>query len=179
MTIAPVDKQLNLFYIPPMLNADSVGGARNAYGIAVQEIVVRQLNLNPIRTNGNFDICLDAEKNGTYYEIKSCRKTGKVVVYKWRLEKEQASGLTIQYVILVHNLKGARTDIFHQLNKAGFVIATLPLALVVELTKILPLRKHKNYLGKRNGYSRKEYRDGYYNIPIKDVLQQAQLSPVG
>lgn len=171
MTIAPPDLGGELFYLPPVLNAINTASARNAYGTAAQEIVCLALKLNRVKINGNFNVCFDAEKDGVNYEIKSVRTSGKIVIYDWRLRKEQEADPNLKYLILVHKLKQARNDILQLMAHSPLTILILPAFTIHQIALTLPLNKHKNYQGLRNGYSRTGYKEGYYNLPLKPIVE--------
>lgn len=177
-TIAPHNKQKELFYLAPVLHAHSTASARNAYGTAAQEVVCRTMGLNPIPINGNFDVCFDAELNGQFYEIKSVRTSGKIVVYDWRMKKEEIAAPSLRYLILVHKLKAARIDILKIMSNSEVIILNLPATFIHNLCKQTTLNKHKNYQGLRNGYSRVGYKDGYYNLSLKPIMNACKNEQV-
>jgi len=169
--IAPPDRQISLLDVAPIWNCDSNASARNAYGNAAQEIVWKTLSLNPIRINGNFEICFDAEKDGVYYEIKSVKRNGKLVIYDWRIKKESSSGVPLFYAILIHNLKGCREDILTNMRLATVEILVCEAVHIHELSKNFTLNKLNKGDCNRSGYNRKGYIDGYYNIPVNKLRE--------
>lgn len=147
------------------------GQARNAFGAIAQEIVWSALGIQPIRINGNCEICFDGKGLDAYFEIKSVRRGAKVVVYKWRLEKEQKSDQKIFYAILIHDCCGLRSKILEKMIGTGKILV-LPLSAIVSACSGLPLNVPKPVENKpRHGYTRKGYKDGYYNIPINSLLK--------
>lgn len=173
MTIKRHDGQLSLISVAPILNAGNTAQARTAYGTAAQIIVCETLGLLPIRIDGRFDVCFDAEKDGVFYEIKSVNVRGKVVIYDFRMKKEQAAGVTVFYAILVHRLRCERADILPKMRESVVKICVVPLEKVVETALRYPLVPvvKKNYPF-RSGYDRKGYADGYRNIPVRDFMNE-------
>src|SRR4051812_26775895 len=100
-SIAPASKQLSLLSVAPSYTITKNAQARNAYGTVAVEIVCAALNLLPIPINGNYAICFDAQDSNGFYEIKSVHRSGKVVIYDWRMEKEASVNVPLAYAILV------------------------------------------------------------------------------
>src|SRR6185436_5250151 len=99
--LAPASQQDRLFDLLPVFDCHNTASARNAYGSAAQEIVYRLLGIRPIPINGSYTTNFDGLLDGTYYEIKSTRrKGGKLVIYDWRMEKEQAAGVPLRYLVV-------------------------------------------------------------------------------
>lgn len=173
-SIARASNQMPLLKVAPIFYCSSNATTRNAYGMAAQEIACAALGLSPISTNGNYAVCFDAEKEGAFFEIKSVQNNGKVVVYDWRLKKEEAAGVPLSYVIVIHRLKGARDSITDRMLTAGVKILLVPFTSVRDAAMQCPLNKINtaNGIGKsRNGYQREGYRDGYRNIPVGALLK--------
>ena len=170
LTIAPPDRQQDLIYLAPIFNCKNNASARNAYGMAAQEIVWNTLNLNPIRINGNFDCCFDAEKDGVYYEIKSVKTTGKIVIYDWRMLKEARSGVKLKYAILIHTIKGCRDNILFHMQECRPRIVLLDYKVMHKIALAFPLKVYKK-TAKINGYNRKGYVDGYRNVPVAELFK--------
>lgn len=157
----------------PTINCWNNASARNAYGTAAQWIACRLLNLFPVKINGNFDTCFDAYANDVYYEIKSVQRTGKLVIYDCRMEKELAaqSSINLQYVVCIHSLKGEWNDIIVKMLQVPITIVLLQPHIVHRLANTCALNKHKTYTAKRSGYSRAGYIDGYRNLPMQEILK--------
>lgn len=180
-TIAPVDTQGLLFEVPMDISCTSNGSAQNAYGTAAQEIAYSALGITPIRINGSFDACFDGFRDGCYYEIKSTKqKSGKIVVYDCRMEKEVATGVDLLYVIVCHNLSEARADILTRMANQGVSLYLLPADVLHRQAKLCPLRtlgeskiaeKRKD---SRNGYVRAGYADGYRNLPLSALVESCR-----
>jgi hypothetical protein len=168
LSIAPPDLQIPLLRIAPVYNCANNAEARNAYGSAAMEIVCSALELNPIRINGNFDVCFDAKKGDDFYEIKSARRGGKITLYDWRMKKE-ACGVKSFYAILVHNLIGCREDVLSKMILSSPMIIRVKTDLLHALAFSSPLHKIKDGASKYAGYSRAGYADGYRSLSIKSV----------
>lgn len=176
MTIAPPDNQLPLFTLPPSFRLTKNSHARNAYGQVAQELVCEALSLTPIRINGNYDCCFDAYKGGVYYEIKSCRRGGKLPLYNWRMAKEQSCGVDLLYAVLVHNVRRASGhDLSATFRAAGCYIVLADARLVHTVASNHPTRTVSTHINPPHGYSRKGYRDGYRNVPLSEI---EKLSPI-
>lgn len=175
LTIKRADRQLPLIPVWPIYNADSNATARNAYGQAAEDIVCAALGLRSIPIDGRYDVCFDAESpTGDFYEIKSCHeRRGKVVIYDWRMKKEEAFYANLYYAILLHTIAGERSDILRKMADKGCAILVLPASDVHAIAAVQPLNTVKFYSNPRFGYSRKGYKDGYRNVPIDALLKLA------
>jgi hypothetical protein len=184
MTIAPPDNQLSLLYVTPRFTITNNAQARNAYGIMAQELVCAALGLTPIRINGNFDVCFDAAKDNTYYEIKSCRRGCKIVIYDWRMQKEQEVNKSneVFYAILVHQVsRSSGEELLTNFIKSELELLLVQTSLIHQLALQEPLRTLMKPQSKRTGYNRKGYVDGYRNLPlsrIKPLLTRLTILPV-
>lgn len=182
VTLAEPSDQLQLLDTPPRFRIENNAHARNAYGQAAQEIVCAALKLRSIPINGQRTICFDAKSSyGCYYEIKSVHRSGKVVIYDWRMKKEASAGVPLNYAILCHNAKGIRDGeaVFNTMNQRGLEVFVVPAAIVHELAMKEPMRQIvmceiANCAGKRQGYSRIGYRDGYRNVPVKLLREHSR-----
>lgn len=173
LSIAPSDNQLTLFYTPPVYNCDSNASARNAYGMAAQELVYTKLGITPIRINGNYDVCFDGQRGLEYFEIKSVKRNAKVVLYKWRLEKEKLVNVELYYCIVIHTLKGQRDDLLQAMLAHLDNILIVKASDVYQLALTYPLHFYRQtkFTSTRNGYSRSGYSDGYYSIPVNKLKE--------
>jgi hypothetical protein len=185
--IARASAQQQLLDVPPRYKIGNNANARNAYGAAAQEIACAALGLSPIPINGKCAVCFDAETDKAFFEIKSVKRSGKVVVYDWRMTKESEAavelardeGKALFYAIVIHGVKGCRdgADLIRQFALAGVEI------LVVSAWWVYVLAKHETQqriLSEKTrkspgamGYNRKGYCDGYRNIPINKIRSYA------
>lgn len=163
LSIAPPSQQPLLLNVAPAWRLRSNAAARNAYGAVAQELVCAALDLTPIPINGNYDCCFDAWRAPeTYYEIKSVRQGCKVVIYDWRILKEQNAGVDVLYAVLCHQVWGSDgTALVDEFIDGGLTCLLAPCTVVHALALAEPLRT----LG--NGYNRAGYKDGYRNLPVK------------
>jgi hypothetical protein len=170
-TLARADLQLPLLSIAPRYRITKNGQARNAYGTVAQEIVCAVLRLDPIRINGNCTICFDAERDGVFYEIKSVKRNGKVVLYDWRMEKEHASRVPLRYAILVHGVTRSNGyDLFAEMVTSGLKLLIIDACTIHTLALTFPLcTPRRTYLDPHNGYTRHGYKDGYRNVPVREI----------
>lgn len=161
-------QQLHLFHHPPTFTITSNAHARNAYGQLAQEIACAALDLQPIPIDGRCSVCFDAEdSNGQFYEIKSVHRTGKVVIYDWRIDKEAAYP-SLTYILVVHNARGCCTaaamlSAYHNSLELWLVPAHRIHAAAKEQPLCLLKRPS---IDPRNGYSRAGYVRGYRNVPL-------------
>lgn len=177
--MAQPDRQIQLLDTPPRFKLGKNANARNAYGQAAQEIVCAALGLQPIRINGKCEICFDAKKDNTYFEIKSCHRSSKVVIYDWRMKKEAAVTDPVDYAILLHNARGIKDGslILSTFAERGLDIIQLPASTVHEIAACHPLHTMKTQAvaDKKCGYQRHGYKDGYRNVPVKELVGATQL----
>lgn len=169
--IAPPDPQIPLLWVPPVINCWNTASARNAYGNAAEEIACHLLSITPIPIDGRYTTCFDGVRDGAYFEIKSSKhKGGKVVVYDWRLNKEQSAGVSLTYLLVCHSLSGERSDILRAMASRSILIYSVPADVLHTFAFACSLnivkRQAKN---PRDGYARAGYRDGYRNLPISQM----------
>jgi hypothetical protein len=172
---APAFKQLELIETEEAIRAiPSVAHARGEYGGAAQRIVYEALDIIPIPINGRYKVNFDGYSNGVYYEIKSVRLSQKVVLYKWRVEKEQESGASLTYALVGHKVKEAPdTDkMWKGFQQHGVDIYLIPATVIHSLAVTCPLNTMKSTL---RGHNREGYRDGYYNLTWKDATAFSQF----
>lgn len=175
--LAPASPQQSLFYQPPIINATGSASARNAYGAAAQELVIKLLDLEPIKINGQYSTCFDGKKGEDYYEIKSVKRGGSVVCYDWRMVKESEAEVMVYYAILIHQLKGEREDIFQKFADHDLTVIVAPAKIVHTLAyqQKLYIQEPKDWWAeKRCGWVREGYNRGYRNVPVKVLLSIAQ-----
>ena len=181
MKLAPTTQQMvfDRFDMCPDFQIPSCAVARNAYGQAAQEIVCAALVLDPIPINGKAVVCFDAVGRGVLYEIKSVGRGGKMVLYDWRMAKEEAVAVGAKYAILEHRVVGAKNsqDMWDQYSDHELRCYLLPILAVHRAAKQCPLvvpPLAKTDKGKRFGYNRKGYADGYRNVPMKMFVDEVR-----
>jgi hypothetical protein len=164
---APAE-QLVLLDIAPSYTIASNGRARNAYGTIAQDIACAALNLRAVPIDGRCAICPDAEgRDGLLYEIKSVHRSGKLVIYDWRMEKE-ATLPELRYAIVVHQARCCRSiEALLEAYAASLELWIVPASVIHQAALLCPLRRLlKLSSDPRNGYSRKGYVRGYRNVPL-------------
>ena len=158
----------------PEFDFGTAGAARTHYGKAGEEVACNVLGLLDITINSRYSVNFDAFKGPMFYEIKNVRKGGKVVVYKFRMEKELrwAEDGVLDYVMVVHNVRGAKTnrELWEGFERNGVSIVVIPAKKLHKIAKGCELR-HIEVKGNGAGYEREGYREGYYNVPIKDLVE--------
>jgi hypothetical protein len=177
MTSNRAERQDSFFEIAPRFVCNTPGASRVVFGAAAEEIACKVLGLDRIRINGSFEVNFDAERNGVFYEIKSTRTaSGKIVCYNWRMKKEeQFPGL--MYCIVSHNISGANDNVLERMA-AGCSLLLCDASKIRELINGLPEHKHKSEKknGKRSGYTRPGYIDGYKNLPVSALTSRVRMS---
>lgn len=174
MKIARSNSQLEMeLNVLPSYELIKNAQSRNGYGSAAQYLSCAALGLDGIAIDGSKDVCFDAEKDGQFYEIKSVRKGGKVVIYDFRMEKEQATGLPLKYLIFVHKLKGVKSseELWSTISQTEFDILLIDARTIHKFASQCPLNKIKKIHGGRCGYAREGYIRGYRNLPVKQLRQ--------
>lgn len=155
-------KQTFLFKLPDPVAKNNVSHKRNVMGTMAQDIVCEALDLFPISTNGNYDACFDAEKDGRFYEIKSVHSRSTVVIYNCRINNEIRANVNLTYAIFVHDKS---------------LILLIPSPLVYALALQVPLRyvktERKRGEAGATGYNRKGYCEGYFLIRAKHLCKLA------
>lgn len=170
MELAAPTAQLAFFDVPAVLNATTVGSARYAYGEAAQNLVYAHLGIERIPIDSKKTVCFDGYQHGTYFEIKSLHfQKGKVVLFKARMEKDQAAGVPLDYLLVLHRLQGERTDITRAMASAPIVFYVVPASAVHSATEGQSLRTVSQ--NGSNGYNKEGYREGYYNLTLKRVIE--------
>lgn len=174
---APPLTQPRLFDLLPEINCTSCASARNAYGMAAQEVVYRLLGVTEIRINGNYLNCFDGYKDGVYYEIKSTKtKGGKVVLYDYRMRKDVAAGVPLRYLIVCHSISGERDNVLQKMLDRQIEIVSIPACAVHALAleqKLMAINRVP--VGPHEGYTRSGYKEGYRNLPIAKVLSRSRF----
>lgn len=180
MTIAPPDPQPLLLETAPSWLITKNAQARNAYGTIAQHLVCAALRLAPIPINGNYDVCFDAVSGSTYYEIKSVKaKSGKVVVYDWRMEKEAKVKVDVWYAVLLHNVRKSNgVRLLEEFIEGGLEMVVMPVGVVHEVARECALMMPKVGADPRMGYNRTGYREGYRNVPVQALRELCTFSVV-
>ncbi len=164
-----------LLDVQPSYPMERNAQARNAYGSCAQEIVCAALGLYPIAIDGSCEVCFDAEKDDTFYEIKSAQRASKVVVYDWRIKKEADAGKPLRYAVLLHRAGGAGSsqELWRDMALTATLLVVSAATVHAEAMK-QPLKKIGDASASRQsmrfGYSRKGYIDGYRSVPVKNLL---------
>jgi hypothetical protein len=162
--------QDELFEIMPRRESATLGQRRCHYGNIAEEYVCKALGLDNIKIDSNYPINFDAKDHSLFYEIKSVGvRSRKVVVYKFRLEKELPYAAKLRYVIFLHALRGQskEAEIWDALYRSLPTIVIMSPETVHALCKDLKINKHKSE--GQSGYVREGYRDGYYKMTVPDT----------
>ena len=166
----PTEIQSKLFTFFKEFDFISAGAARTHYGAAIEEVVCAALKLIPIAINGNYEVNFDAYKRDYFYEIKSVRAGGKVVLYDWRMGKEIPFKDKLFYVFGVHNVRGAKSnrELWENMQEYGIVLVIEEAQTIHTAAYMQKLMFIKNE--KQSGYTRGGYNEGYRNLPVKPFM---------
>lgn len=181
MKLARASRQLLLLDTPPRFKITGNATARNAYGRAAQEIVCRALGLDAIAIDGTCETCLDAEGRGNFWEIKSVHRTGKVVIYDFRMQKEQIAGVPLRYAILIHGVRGCRDGgrlIAAFADNAPRILSldAVTVHLVAMRERLTEIKSTALEKGPRFGYTRAGYADGYRSVRLRELIARPLVS---
>lgn len=146
--------------------------SRNAIGKVMEEFVARAFNVELLPVDGRKNICPDFA-NG---EIKSVGRNNRVLIYKWRLEKELQNFAAKEYFYIFgrHTCPITVADVS---QIAEHFQASPPTLVCVSLHEVAAvtgkLRPRKFSLFKedpdpRIGYNRKGYIDGGWQFSLSD-----------
>jgi hypothetical protein len=151
-------------------NLISKASSRNAIGHVAEEFVARVLHVEILPVDGSKAICPDF-KNG---EIKSVGRNKRVLIYKWRLEKEVKCFNPEEYFyvfachtcpVTVSNVSEIATHF--KLSPPRLVCVSLK--EVANTVKDIEPRKFSLFEGgkdKRIGYNRKGYDQGGWQFSV-------------
>lgn len=163
-------------------NLASQGARRTRIGGLVEEVTLGLLALAPCASPGGECVTFDGVRGDIHYEVKSVKRGSQVVVYKWRLEREAATGVPIRYVIAIRSHAFGHCE---NLAEVRGLLAEDLLTLVVlghdrvtHLCEGEPLHKltRGHACGStRVGYARKGYSEGYYLLPTASLLEGTTL----
>lgn len=172
----PIEQQGLFFKFFKEFDFASPHSATTYYGTAIEQIVCAFMQLNPIKINGNYKINFDAFKGELFFEIKSVRKSGKVVLYDFRMKKEEPYNGNLLYVFGVHKVKNAKSNrgLWEQLQEKGIELVVTPASKVHKEAYKQPLNKITT--NQHMGYNRKGYADGYRNLPVNPFLKSPSFS---
>jgi len=158
------------FQVMPLYPLDKEAQARVAYGSVAEGITCSVLSLRKIPINGKADICFDAEVGKFFFEIKSVKSTGKVIIYDYRMKRE-VKVRNVFYAILTHRVKSHKdpSTLFQTFIDNGLELFIAPAKIIKKTALECPLVtvEHENH--KATGYNRVGYREGYRALPVKKL----------
>jgi hypothetical protein len=148
---------------------------RNLIGSVAAEVASRILNAQLLPIDGRKTICPDFRFQKHDGEIKSCVRRRRALVYKHRLEKEQAhyDPAEYLYVFVSHSASSneKRREKVIESFKKGVDLHCCTLGEVATLLRGRKLRTVKLPPGEvdsRVGYYREGYRDGFYEFNVSE-----------
>lgn len=148
----------------------SPAASRNAIGHVIEEFVARVLNVDLLPVDGRKAVCPDFS-NG---EIKSIGRNKRVLIYKWRLEKEASNFDPKKYFYVFAHHKCPITvsntsEIARFFQDQPPAIVCVSLKEVMAATKTTRLRKFSLFSGDKDiriGYNRKGYDQGGWQFSL-------------
>lgn len=137
-------------------------------------IVASAIRGRRLKTDTRCTTCPDVSRAGLYFECKTVREGGAVVVYASRLEKERAYPEPLLYAVLTHRARfaGASTCAALYAILAGSTcrLYLLDLATIDRLTQGVRLRQNVPAKPGAGWYTR-GYERGYYGIALPVVRE--------
>jgi len=174
-----MSEQLQLLEVPrdrPILGA---GSLRNWVGLLCEEIVCAGMGWERLTTAGacKGETCPDAVTPlGSPVEVKSVRVgntgAGHSTIYDFRLTRDLCNGVDGFYTFVGHSGRLADahmlSDIFDYLENQLLKVVVVPAEEVRRAARRAPkgFVKRKAGYGKRVGYVREGYRDGFRRVPV-------------
>lgn len=176
LTVKQADShtQMRLLDEPDLIKFPSMASARTRYGEAAEQIAITALRAQPITIDGRYDVCFDAQRGKTFFEIKSVRRNGECPIYNWRIRKDADSGKQLLYAFVLHGVRGVGDthELWSAMASTVKAIVLAPLWVVAGLharSKLEHLSDSGN-LEAANGYNREGYREGYRRIKMSALL---------
>ncbi len=151
----------------------SHAAVRNDIGDVAELYACAALGMDRQRIDGRKKVCVDALWGGRPVEIKSVGKSGRGLIYKWRMDKDtQEHGDSLVYVFVRH-------DCPIKLDNSAEVVSRFferpPSLVVTNITRVrevlanVKLRKFSMFEGgkdSRIGYNRPGYSDGGWQFNL-------------
>jgi len=167
------------FEMIPDCQFASPASARSHSGHVAEEIACTLLGLTPIPIQGACAVNFDAEDTlENFYEIKSVARSAQVVVYCWRLKKEQQTGKSVLYAIVIRSKKGAEDfkclrEMWENRSRTIREIHLVTLRQVANAVKGEKVWKLKSE--RQSGYNRTGYKDGYWRVNSAKFLKYTRF----
>ena len=141
----------------------------------MEMILTEAFKLNPIKINSLFEINFDAEREEQFYEIKSLHRSSKLPLYDWRVAKEQSAQVKVFYLIGLHRVRGAlsEVEVWEKMEDTLSEIVLLPAREIHNLARGLELKQNRASTNPEVGYQREGYKDGYRNVSAKSIRAKA------
>lgn len=178
--------QQTLFDHPPEFKFKGAGHRRTFMGAIMEEVVCGLLGFTRLPTGGKDVYQPDAkDPQDRPVEIKSVcinsKNSGKSVLYDFRMEKDRIHAPALAYVFACHMSvgkgKAKNADEFLTRLQHHLTLAIVP-AWVVRTDALRDCKlckiKSKRSGGKRAGYEREGYAEGYRSLPVRPYLNNPQ-----
>lgn len=180
MKTVPRQNELSLGMGVPDRPITGIGQCRAFSGDVMEEIITRLFCLEPGFISGARAVNPDAfTHEGKPVEIKSLKKSQKLVIYDWRAEKDPCDQL---YFIGIHNREKADTvaGIWAETHRTLSRVLIMPSTVIhalASIEKLATIKMEETKSGDRNGYQRKGYNRGYRSVPFKSMMELCQPLP--
>lgn len=178
-----------LFDQSPDMFLVSAGQRRTRIGQIIEELACCLFDLEPVG-RGSEVFVPDArqkldEKLPVEIKASKCGDSlkGRSILYDWRMDKERDLAPRLAYIFMLHNTKGSPhptlggfLDSMAQRQQIALVV---PGFLVHDWAKhMAPLKKHKSSEkdGKRYGYTRAGYADGYRELALEPFIKASNYT---
>lgn len=181
------EKQQHLFDAEPSMKFKGAGHRRTHMGAVIEEVVCGLLGFTRNAPGGSTKFQPDAvDPLDRPVEIKSVcvnhKLKGKSVLYDFRLEKERVHAPELAYVFACHPSGGKGSakslEVFLDRLTGPLCLAVVPAWIVrTDALSLCSLRTVKTQTkgGKRAGYKRAGYIDGYRNLEIHRYIRDAEV----
>lgn len=179
--------QPDLFDQAPTMKLKGAGHRRSHLGNIVEELVCRAMGWQRLKIDGTKKFCADAENSDKLpCEVKSvhcsAKMEGKAVIYDWRMKKEEEHAPRMAYAFFCYSATGqgkskSLEQFLDRLTESAPTIVLVPAWVVhrqaVSECKLCIQKKPKTPQGKRPGYARAGYCEGYRNLPVGAFIRNA------
>lgn len=179
--------QQDLFDQAPAMKLKGAGHRRSHLGNLVEELVCRAMDWQRLKIDGTKKFCADAaNRDDLPCEVKSVhcsgKMEGKAVIYDWRMKKEAEHAPRMAYAFFCYSAAGqgkskSLEQFLDRLTESAPTIVLVPSWVVhrqaVSECKLCIQKKPKTPQGKRPGYARAGYCEGYRNLPVGQFIRNA------
>lgn len=159
---------------------------RNMIGDVAARFACEALEAEMLPIKQNQSVCPDFSLKGMHGEIKSVGMNRQALIYKWRIEKEEAMfGLSYLYVFVLHSCPitcANATDVTANFRDKPVEIVGCTIADLRAAIGDAPVRKFSRFKSNPDpslGYNRAGYADGGWQFPIKRLPEYVMRIRLG